>query len=167
MSHINGVACGMRARDESLEGFYVTTTPMRHKIFNRRFFAILHIYTPCPYLIGLVNYSNHMPSRPQTLVLYLSTDSCSVLSTCWGLYYFHVAPALVGTSAYDKPTLRKFHNNGWSNSYQPSWSTMLYCTILGSRSFRRYVLIQVYFNKLRLTSSKNYKLQVMFSLHSC
>ena len=44
-----------------------------------------------------------MPARPQTLVLYLSTDSCSVLSTCWGLYYYHVAPALVGTSAYDKP----------------------------------------------------------------
>lgn len=45
-----------------------------------------------------------MPSRPLTLALYLSTDSCSDLSTCWGLYYFHVAPALVGTSAYDKPT---------------------------------------------------------------
>lgn len=49
-----------------------------------------------------------MPARPQTLALYLSTDSCSDLSTCWGLYYFHVAPALVGTSAYDKPTLCLF-----------------------------------------------------------
>ncbi len=138
-----------------------------HYIYLWRFFAILRIYTPCPYLIGLVNYSNHMPSRPLTLALYLSTDSCSDLSTCWGLYYFHVAPALVGTSAYDKPTLQKFHNTGWSNSYQPIWFTMLYYTIIESKPFRRYVLIQVYFNKLRLTSSKNYKLQVMFSLHSC
>ena len=35
----------------------------------------------------------------------LLADSCSDLSTYWGLYYYHVAPVLVGTSAYDKPIL--------------------------------------------------------------
>ena len=68
-------------------------------VYVRRFFAILHIHTPCPYLIGLVDHTNHMPARPLTLVLYLAATSCSDLVTSWGLYF----TSLLQTSKLPRP----------------------------------------------------------------
>ena len=58
-----------------------------------RFFAILQIYTPCPYRIGLMPYA-----RPTSNTSALSAR-CSDRATFWGLYF----TSLLQTSKVSRP----------------------------------------------------------------
>ena len=66
-----------------LEGAVLYSTELRAYI--KRFFAILHIHTPCPYLIGLLSYAL---STSNTCALTFRRIVCSDLSTNWGLYFY-------------------------------------------------------------------------------
>ena len=68
--------------------------------YKCRFLALPQISTPCPYPRA---YS-YMACRPTN-----TSALCRLCSehrkTSWGLYYYHVAPVLVGTSVYSLPML--------------------------------------------------------------